>query len=47
MRKPAGVLGSIARNTQRKATMTATKGVYQALFNEKPKLGGKKKKSQK
>ena len=47
MRKPAGVLGSLARNAQRKATMTATKGVYQALFNEKPKLGGRKKKSQK
>ena len=45
MRKPAGVLGSIAKNCQRKATMTATKGVYQALFNEKPKSGGKKKKS--
>lgn len=37
MRKPAGILGSIARNTQRKATMTATKAVHQILFNEKPK----------
>lgn len=37
MRKPAGVLGSIARETQRKATITATKGIYQLLFNEKPK----------
>jgi len=37
MRKPAGILGSLARNAQRKATMTATKGVYQLLFNEKPK----------
>ena len=46
MRKPTGVLGSIAKNCQRKATMTATKSVYQVLFNEKPKLNGKKKKSQ-
>ena len=45
MRKPTGILGSIAKNSQRKATMTATKGVYQVLFNEKPKLGNKKKKS--
>lgn len=37
MKKPAGILGSIARNNQRKATMTATKGIYQLLFNEKPK----------
>ena len=37
MRKPVGVLGSIAKESQRKATMTATKGVYQLLFNEKPK----------
>lgn len=37
MRKPVGVLGSIAKNSQRKATVSATKGVYQLLFNEKPK----------
>lgn len=37
MRKPVGVLGSMAKEAQRKATMTATKGVYQLLFNEKPK----------
>lgn len=37
MRKPVGVLGSIAKESQRKATLTATKGVYQLLFNEKPK----------
>ena len=47
MRKPAGVLGSIARNTQRKATMTVTKGVYQLLFNETPKPKRKNKNSQK
>ena len=45
MRKPAGVLGSMARNSQRKATMTATKAVYQVLFNEKPKTKKKNKKS--
>jgi hypothetical protein len=37
MKKPAGVIGSIAKETQRRATMTATKGIYQLLFNEKPK----------
>lgn len=37
MKKPAGVLGSMAKKAQRRATMTATKGVYQLLFNEKPK----------
>lgn len=37
MRKPVGVLGSIAKESQRKATLTATKGVYQLLFNAKPK----------
>jgi len=45
MRKPAGVLGSIAKNCQRKATINATKAVQQVLFNEKPKLNGRKKKS--
>lgn len=45
MRKPVGVLGSIAKNCQKKATITVTKGVYQVLFNEKPKTGGRKKKS--
>ena len=44
-RKPAGVLGSIARNSQRKATMTATKMVYEVLFNEKPQTGRRKKNS--
>ena len=45
MRKPAGILGSIARNSQRNATMTATKAVYQILFNEKPKRKKKSKNS--
>ena len=27
----------MAKEAQRKATVTATKGVYQLLFNEKPK----------
>ena len=37
MRKPAGILGSFAKRAQQNATRTATKIVYQALFNEKPK----------
>lgn len=37
MRKPVGILGSIAKNTKKKATMTAISGVHQLLFNEKPK----------
>ena len=45
MRKPTGVLGAIAKNTQRKATMTAISGVHQLLFNEKPKRRTKTKKS--
>ena len=45
MRKPAGILGSLARNTQRKATMTAISGMHQLLFNEKPNTKRKNKKS--
>lgn len=45
MRKPVGILGSIAKNSQRKATMTAISGVHQLLFNEKPKQKRKNKKS--
>lgn len=45
MRKPAGILGSMAKRAQQNATRTATKMVYQALFNEKPKTSGRKKKS--
>ena len=45
MRKSAGVLGAIGKRCQQNATKTATKAVYQVLFNEKPKMSGKKKKS--
>ena len=45
MRKPTGVLGAIGKRCQQNATKTATKAVYQVLFNEKPRIGGKKKKS--
>lgn len=45
MRKPTGVLGAIGKRCQQNATKTATKAVYQLLFNEKSKINGKKKKS--
>lgn len=45
MRKPIGVLGAIGKRCQQNATKTATKAVYQLLFNEKPKMSGRKKKS--
>lgn len=45
MRKPIGVLGAIGKRCQQNATKTATKAVYQLLFNEKPKMDGRKKKS--
>lgn len=45
MRKPIGVLGAIGKRCQQNATKTATKAVYQLLFNEKPKMGRRKKKS--
>ena len=45
MRKPTGVLGAIGKRYQQNATKTATKAVYQLLFNEKPKMDGRKKKS--
>ena len=37
MRKPAGILGSIAKNTKKKATMGATSIVYQAVWGKPPK----------
>lgn len=46
MRKPRGILGSYAANMKRKATMTATTGVYEFIFNEKPKRGWPKKKKE-
>lgn len=45
MRKPTGVLGAIGKRCQQNATKTATKAVYQLLFNEKPKMDRRKKKS--
>lgn len=45
MRKPTGVLGAIGKRCQQNATKTATKAVYQLLLNEKPKMGGREKKS--
>lgn len=37
MRKPLGILGSIAQNCQRNATMTAGKCMYELLTGEKYK----------
>lgn len=43
IRKPAGVLGSLAKKSQRKATIKATTAIYEFMWNEKPKRGRKKK----
>lgn len=43
IRKPAGVLGSLAKESQRKATIKATTAIYEFMWNEKPKRGRKKK----
>ena len=40
MRKPRGILGSMASNTKRRATNSATSAVYIALWGEKPKRKG-------
>lgn len=44
MRKPSGILGSIAKNQRRKATIGATSALYQVMWGEKPKRGRPKKK---
>lgn len=43
IRKPVGVLGSLAKESQRKATIKATTAIYEFMWNEKPKRGRKKK----
>ena len=43
IKKPAGVLGSLAKESQRKATIKATTAIYELMWNEKPKRGKKKK----
>lgn len=48
MRKPRGILSSLASNCKRKATNAATCGLYMAMWGEEPpkgkrKQGGKKK----
>lgn len=40
MRKPRGILGSMAANAKRRATNSATSAVYIALWGEKPKRKG-------
>ena len=42
MRKPAGILGSMAKRARRNATIGATKMVYMGLYGEKPKRSKKK-----
>lgn len=37
IKKPVGVLGSLAKKSQRKATMGATTAVYELMWGEKPK----------
>ena len=37
IKKPLGVLGSLAKESQRKATMGATTAVYELIWGEKPK----------
>ena len=40
MRKPRGILGSMASTMKRRATNSATRAVYIALWGEKPKQRG-------
>ena len=44
MRKPTGILGSLAKKTKQKATVGATTAIYTAMWGEKPKRGRPKKK---
>lgn len=37
IKKPLGVLRSLAKESQRKATMGATTAVYELIWGEKPK----------
>lgn len=43
MRK-SSLLGRLAKNAQRNVTMNATSALYQIVWGEKPKRGGRKKK---
>ena len=40
MRKPRGILGSMASTMKRRATNSATRAVYVALWGENPKQRG-------
>lgn len=40
MRKPRGVLGSMASSMKRRATNSATRAVYIAMWGENPKQRG-------
>lgn len=42
MRKPAGILGSMAKRARRNATVNATKMIYMGLYGEKPKRNKRK-----
>lgn len=41
-RKPAGILGSLAKSTKSKATNSATCGLYRAMWGEEPPKGKRK-----
>ena len=40
MRKPRGILGSMASKAKRRATNSATRAFYQLLWGENPKQQG-------
>lgn len=40
MRKPRGILGSMASKAKRRATNSATRAVYQLMWGENPKQQG-------
>lgn len=42
MRKPNGVLGSMAKSRKQKATIAGTRLIYTAIWGEKPKRSRKK-----
>lgn len=42
IKKPIGVIGSLAKENQRKATVGATTAVYELMWGEKPKRKKKK-----
>ena len=43
MRKPSGILGSMAKSRRQKATNKGTSLIYEAIWGEKPKRSRKKK----